>query len=69
VESYRITPRQRTYVVEAVTSDGRCRLIGAWPTEELAVSRLKELQRRAEISDLQTPLPSLLLPTAQDRRG
>ena len=36
------------YRVEAVDQDGRTRLIDTWPTEEAALSRLRDLQTRAE---------------------
>jgi hypothetical protein len=52
--NYRIVPLARVYRVEAVDQDGRTRLIDTWPTEEAAVSRLRDLQARAEVAQRET---------------
>jgi hypothetical protein len=45
--TYRIVPRRGTYRIEAVETDGGCRVLGTWNTEEAAMSRLKDLQAKA----------------------
>jgi hypothetical protein len=48
---YRIVPRRRGYQVEAVNPDGTSSVLETWPTEEAAVSHLRDLQRRAEVKE------------------
>jgi hypothetical protein len=48
MDSYRVVPRGGKYRVEAVAPDGTAHLVDACYTEELAVSRLRALQERAE---------------------
>ena len=54
--AYRIVPDRRTYKVEAIEPNGDCRVVGAWRTEEAAVSQLKELHAQAQRADHQ-PAP------------
>ena len=57
---YRITPVQRAYRVEAVEEDGQCHVVQVWPTEEAAVSHLKDLRAKSERANR---------PEAQTNRG
>jgi hypothetical protein len=45
METYTIRPRAGAYRVEATATDGRCRLVAAYPTEEAAVALLRRLQK------------------------
>jgi hypothetical protein len=47
--TYRVVPRGRSYRVEAVAPNKTILLVAVWPTEDMAVSHLKELQRRAQL--------------------
>jgi hypothetical protein len=64
MDRYRIIPARKAYQVVVTLPDGSSRLIKAWPTEEAAISHLRLLRQRAEITDRQTnPTPR------QDWRG
>jgi hypothetical protein len=45
---YRITPRRRMFVVEAVTAAGAIELLATYATEEQAVEQLRLLQLARE---------------------
>jgi hypothetical protein len=51
MEKYRIVPARRAYRVEAVEQDGSISLIDTCRTEEAAMSRLRDLQARAEAGE------------------
>jgi hypothetical protein len=64
MDRYRIIPARKAYQVVVTLPDGRTRLVKTWPTEEAAISHLRLLRQRAEITDRQTnPTPR------QDWRG
>jgi hypothetical protein len=46
--TYRIAPRGGTYRVELIRPGEAPRLVAIWPTEELAVSHLRQLERSAQ---------------------
>jgi hypothetical protein len=49
METYRITPVHHGYRVEAVKPDGQTRVVRTWPTEDEAVSHLKQLRANVEL--------------------
>jgi hypothetical protein len=49
--TYRIVPNHKIYKVQAVKPNGEYRIVGAWRTEEAAVSQLRKLQGEADRAD------------------
>ena len=60
---YRIVPARGTYRVEAIDPHGVVQVLGSWPTEEAAVTHLRDLVARAEVADRQCQ------PFGKDWRG
>ena len=52
--TYRVTPVHHGYRVEAVLPDGQRRVVRTWSTEEAAVSHLKALRERTELTNRPT---------------
>jgi hypothetical protein len=55
---YRVVPRRRQgYAVEAIAPSGRVKVLRVWPTEDEAVTHLRQLRAQAKAREA-TPQPA-----------
>jgi len=45
-----MNPQDGTYTVEAISEDGTSRVVGTFPSEQVATAYLKRLQQKADSS-------------------
>jgi hypothetical protein len=50
METYTINPQDGMYTVEATSEDGRSRVVGTFPSEQVAMAFLKRLQQKVDSS-------------------
>jgi hypothetical protein len=50
METYTINPQDGLYAVEAISEDGTSRVVGTFPSEQVATAYLKRLQQKADSS-------------------
>jgi hypothetical protein len=50
METYTINPQDGAFAVEATSEDGTYRVVGTFPSEQVAVAYLKRVQQKAESS-------------------
>jgi hypothetical protein len=50
METYTMNPQDGTYTVEAISEDGTSRVVGTFPSEQVATAYLKRLQQKVDSS-------------------
>jgi hypothetical protein len=54
MKKFIVIPRGKKYLVEEIRADGSHRVVVSFPTEEAAISCVRELQRQAESGESRT---------------